>query len=444
MRVCVFGAGYVGLVAAACLAELGHEVACVEVDPARRRQLSAGDAPFWEPGLEERLTRGLRARRLTVVEDAREGLASAEIAIVAVGTPADPQGRPDLSAVNEVCHAIVEHGARGVVVVVKSTVPPGTADDVRASLERAGRADVEVVSNPEFLAEGDAVAGFLRPDRVVLGGRSAEAIANVERLYLAVLDGERPILRMDNTSAELAKYAANAHLAARVSLMNELAQLAESTGADIEQVRRVVAHDPRVGGRYLAAGPGFGGSCFPKDLLALEELGRRVGRPTHMVTAARRVNEAQRLHPVARLEALLGDAGLAGTRVAVWGLAFKPDTDDVRESPALVVVAALLAAGASVVAHDPAASGAARAKLGASVEIVDDPLVALEGADALVLMTEWPVYRQLDPRTMGRRMRRRIVVDARNALDAAALSAAGFSWAGTGRGPRAQAPLEGA
>jgi UDPglucose 6-dehydrogenase len=361
-----------------------------------------------------------------------------------VGTPADAGGRPDLSAVEEVCGAVARHGERGVVTVVKSTVPPGTADALRSDLERAGRADVEVVSNPEFLAEGDAVAGFLRPDRIVLGGRSAAALACVERLYQAVMDGERPILRMDNTSAELAKYAANAHLAARVSLMNELAQLAESTGADIEQVRRVVAHDPRVGGRYLSAGPGFGGSCFPKDLLALEDLGRRVGRATHMVTAARQVNEAQRRHPVARLEALLGDEGLSGRRVAVWGLAFKPDTDDVRESPALVVIQALLAAGASVVAHDPAAATAARGKLGPEVELVDEPLAALEGADALIVMTEWPVYRQLDPRAMGRKMRRRIVVDARNALDAAALSAAGFSWAGTGRGPRALAPLEGA
>jgi UDPglucose 6-dehydrogenase len=341
-----------------------------------------------------------------------------------------------MSQVEEALGEIAKFGRQQARVVLKSTVPVGSAIWARQTLAALERPDLRVLSNPEFLAEGAAVRGFLEPDRVVIGARSAEDAAPLLALYRTVVPDHTPVLIMDHASAELAKYAANAMLATRVSLMNELAGLCEVSGADIERVREVVGADVRIGDRYLRAGAGFGGSCFPKDLLALEAIGANAGRPTAIVRAVRLVNERQRLRVYEHLLALLGRADAGGLRVAVWGLAFKPETDDLRESPAVTVIERLVADGAQVVAWDAVAIPAAKAQLDASVVYADDPVQAAEGADAVLLMTEWPELRAVDLVGLAQRMRQRIIVDGRNVFDPAVMDAAGFSWASIGRKPR--------
>lgn len=430
MELCVVGAGYVGLVAAACLADLGHLVRVVERDAARRAGLQQGKVPWFEPGLTELLTRGLARGRLQFHEHIAEAARGVGIAFVAVGTPSEADGRPDTRDVDEVVLALAEVLAPQAVLVLKSTVPVGTADRLRAALAPL-RPDLDLVSNPEFLAEGSAVTDFTEPDRIVIGAARAAAGVRIERLYAPYAARGRPVLHMDNRSAELAKYAANAALAARVSLMNELAALAEGLGADIDAVRRVVGSDHRIGEAYLFAGAGFGGSCFPKDLAALSAVGARLGVPVPIVEAVRSVNEAQRGRLLHKVRSAVG--ALAGARVAVWGVAFKPGTDDVREAPAVALIDGLLAAGASVVAYDPKALPAVEARYGDRVQRAAGPLDAAEGADAVVLVTEWPELRGVDLSALAARLRRPHLVDGRNIFDPAEAARVGLQYVGFGR-----------
>lgn len=427
MRIAVIGAGYVGLVVAAALSAAEHAVICVERDPTRRLEIASGRCPFFEPGLDALLRRGA----LRAVESVAEGVAGASMVFMAVGTPPSPDGDPDTTAVFGALPALAGALEAGATLVLKSTVPVGTADRVRAALMGLGREDVRVLSNPEFLAEGTAVDDFLRPARVVIGGRPGEA-APLVAMYRALTPEGTPILVMDNRSAELAKYAANVMLAARVSLMNELARLCDGVGADVERVRTVVGADPRIGASYLRPGAGYGGSCFPKDLVALESLGARLGFPMELLRAVRAVNVRQRHRPYELLLELAARPSANGLRVALWGVAFKPHTDDTREAPALVLVEALLADGAEVVWWDAAvADGAVDARAARAAT----PEAATEGADALVVLTEWPELLRVDLADVARRMRGRIAVDGRNMFEPGAWDAAGLCWVGIGRRP---------
>jgi UDPglucose 6-dehydrogenase len=427
---CVVGAGYVGLVAAASFAAAGHVVRVVDRDPVRRARVAAGVVPWFEPELPELLARAAGGVGWSVHAEVVEAVAGADVLLVAAGTPAEADGRPRVDDVE----AIVDVGApllaRGGVVLVKSTVPVGTCDALAARVTATGRPDVVVVANPEFLAQATAVADFLRPDRVVLGADDAGALDRIEALYRSVVGPAVPILRTTRRSAELGKYAANLALAARVSLINEVAALAEATGADVAEIRAVVGSDRRVGSAFLAAGAGWGGSCFPKELAALVALGEATGVPTPLVHAVRDVNAAQPGRLVAKAEALCG--GLGRRRVALWGLAYKPGTDDLRDAPSHAVAALLRAAGASIVAWDPVA-GPAFVVRHPDVTVAPSPLDAARGADVVVVLTEWPEVGAVDLRELAAVLGRPNLVDGRNVFAPWAAASAGLRYAGVGR-----------
>jgi UDPglucose 6-dehydrogenase len=441
MRLVAFGIGYVGLVTGTGLAELGHDVLCVDIDPERIRQLENGVIPIYEPGLADLVRRNERAGRLRFATTVTAPFDEADAYFVAVGTPQGPDGSADVSAVFAVADTIGGIAKRAALVVVKSTVPVGTCDAVQARIDSRPKPGValEVVSNPEFLKEGTAVQDFFRPDRIILGARSDEAREMLRALYAPLqLSGERVVVS-DPRSSELTKYAANTMLAMRVSFMNELARLCHETGADVHAVRLGVGSDTRIGKRFLYAGPGYGGSCFPKDVQALFHLGRAHGVPMRMAEAAHLANEEQADFLVHLVEKAVG--ALDGRAIAFWGLAFKPETDDVRESPAIKLAKALLAKGARVVGHDPEAGknfATAMASSGPRVKVVDRDYDALDGADALVLLTEWRSYRAPNFAEIRRRMRPSdtgsppIVVDARNVWRAGEVLRAGLRYQGIG------------
>ncbi|MCH7344772.1 UDP-glucose/GDP-mannose dehydrogenase family protein [Pelomonas sp. CA6] len=443
----VFGAGYVGLVTAACFAHMGHRVVCVDRDAERVRRLRHGELPFYEPALPELVQGQMRSGRLRFSDQARDAVAHGELLFIAVGTPPDEDGAADLSHVLAVADEIGRHMGDARQVVVKSTVPVGACERVLERLRRRLRErglaalEVAVASNPEFLREGRAISDFLRPDRVVAGSDDTALLDRLRRLYAPLTSTERPFLAMGLRSAEMSKYAANAMLAARLSLMNELALVAERLGADIEQVREGVGSDARIGAQFLRAGCGYGGSCLPKDLRALRHGAARVGQETPLLDAVEAGNERMKRLLEERVCAALGE-DLSGRRIAVWGLAFKPHTDDLREAPGVALVQALCARGATVCAHDPQAGEAARRLLGGTpgFQLANDALEAADQADALVLVTEWPQFRALRAEQLRDRMRQPLVFDGRNALDAAALAAAGMRCIGIGRG----GPLAGA
>ena len=435
----VFGAGYVGLVSAACLAWLGHEVVCVDSQPERVRQLRRGRLPFHEPLLGELMKEQMDEGRLRFTSAAQEAVAHGELLFIAVGTPTGAEGAADLSQVMQVAEDIGRCMPGPRQVVMKSTVPVGTGERVRqrireALARRGALWPVSVASNPEFLREGLAVQDFLRPERVVVGSDDPCLTDVLRSLHEPLLSGQRPFLAMDLRSAELCKYASNVMLAARLSLMNELALLAEGLGADIEQVREGLGHDPRIGPQFLRAGCGFGGSCLPKDLRALRHSAASLGQSTPMLDAIALANERMVGLLAQRVFEALGDS-LEGCRIALWGLAFKPQTDDVRESPALALARALCARGAQVQAFDPMAGEAARQALGdlPGFQLAGSALQALREADALVLVTEWPQFAELSAQAMRAAMRRPLVFDGRNALDGRALAAAGVRYRGIGR-----------
>ena len=440
MKVSIFGAGYVGLGFAACLAEAGHEVLCADTDPARIEGLQRGLMPLHEPGLEALVVAGLAAGTLRFTADERDACLHGDVLFIVVNTPADPDGRVDLRHVIAVAAGIGRHRDREAVVVCKSTAPVGTAAQVEAvlngELSRRGVAPrIAVAVNPEFLREGSAVRDCRRPDRVVIGSEDPWAVDLLTRLYAPFVHDPRQVLVMDRRSAELTKYAANAMLATRISFMNEMARVAEHAGADIEMVRRGIGADRRIGPDFLQAGVGYGGSCLAKDVRALTHAAERDGHVLRILSAVEATNHAQK----GRLFDLMVhhfEGRIAGKTIAVWGLAFKPDTDDMRDAPSLVLLERLRAAGAGVQAYDPAAMPNARSLVGERDDVrwCATAQEALSGADVLALVTEWPEFRRPDFARIAKELRTPAIFDGRNLYDAAEAEAAGIAYYGIGRG----------
>jgi len=437
VRITVIGTGYVGLVVGACLAETGNDVTCADVDADKIADLSRPDRPvlpIYEPGLEELVERNRSQGRLSFTTAVGDAVGHAEVVFIAVGTPPGEDGSADLRHVLAVAATIGRSLRRETVIITKSTVPVGTAARVAAVVAEHARHPFHVCSNPEFLKEGAAVEDFLRPDRVVLGVDSDHARSVLAELYAPFVRTGKPILFMDVVSAELTKYAANAMLATRISFMNEIANLCERVGADVDHVRRGIGSDTRIGQAFLFPGPGYGGSCFPKDVKALERTAAGYGVPLSVITAVDAANVRQKGVLFEKLAwALGGEEALRGTTIAVWGLAFKPQTDDLRESPALALIDRLLAAGARVVAHDPVAMPAAQRVLDSRVTLVPTNYEALERADALVIVTDWNEYRHPDLGRMRTLLARPVIVDGRNLYAPEKLAALGFTYVSIGR-----------
>lgn len=432
MRIAVVGAGYVGLVSGACLAETGNHVVCVDRDEERIVGIVEGRLPVHEPDLDRLVRENRDAGRLEFTTDLPAAVGPAQVVFIAVGTPPSTHGAADLSDVEAVAQAVGAAMDGPKVVVVKSTVPVGTGARVERILAGATRHPFAVLSNPEFLKQGAAVADFMKPDRVIVGGADDEAVDVLRRLYAPYMRRGDRLLVMDRESAELTKYASNCMLATRISFMNEIARLCDAVGADVEQVRLGLAADTRIGSHYLFPGAGFGGSCLPKDLDALVAAGAEAGVDMRLLRAVGEVNRAQkrRLLDLVRRHF---EGGLDGRAFAVWGLAFKAGTDDLRAAPSLDVIEGLLGAGATVRAHDPVAQQAAAARFGSRVELADDPYEMLAGADGLLLLTEWNAYRAPDFRRIHGALKTPVVFDGRNVWDRAAAEAAGLVYHGIGR-----------
>jgi UDPglucose 6-dehydrogenase len=437
MDIAIIGTGYVGLVSGACFADFGHTVVCVDSNQARIEQIGGGGIPFFEPGLGELVARNSAAGRLRFTTDLGEAIASATVIFLAVGTPEGAGGAADLSQIEAAVGSIASVlDSRYRLLVTKSTVPVGTGEWLREMLERLAPpgADVELASNPEFLREGSAINDFMRPDRVVIGAASERAAALLRDIYRPLFLIETPILVTDLSTAEMIKCASNAFLAVKISFMNDIAHLCDRVGADVHGVAKGMGLDRRIGSKFLHPGPGYGGSCFPKDTRALAVLGEAFGAPQQIVEMAAKVNDRQQHVLVEKLEATLG--GLQGLTIAVFGLAFKPNTSDVREAPAIHLCRNLVAAGARVRACDPVAAAEAAQALRTeadAVEFVAGPYEAALGADAALIMTEWNEFRNLDLARLAGTMRRRVLFDTRNVLDPQGPRALGFDYLCTGR-----------
>ena len=444
MRVSIFGTGYVGLVTGTCLAEVGHQVVCVDVDAAKVAGLRNGVIPIYEPGLEPMVKANHASGRLHFTTDAAEAIAHAEVVFIAVGTPPDEDGSADLQYVLQVAKTIGRHIEKPTLVVNKSTVPVGTADKVRAAIAaelgtRGVALAFDVVSNPEFLKEGDAVNDCMRPDRIVIGAGNAASIEALKRLYAPFNRNRDRVVAMDVRSAELTKYAANAMLATKISFMNEMANIAERVGADIEQVRHGIGSDPRIGWHFIYPGAGYGGSCFPKDVQALARTAGQHGYDARLLNAVEAVNDSQKGHLfelIQRHYDLGEDEGVRGKTFAVWGLAFKPNTDDMREASSRRLLAQLWEAGAKVRAYDPEAAHEAGRVFGERDDLVlcDSAADALQGADALVVVTEWKQFRSPDFRHLQAVLGDAVVFDGRNLYEPAEVETAGLAYYGIGRG----------
>jgi UDPglucose 6-dehydrogenase len=449
MKVTIFGTGYVGLVTGTCLAEMGNHVVCVDVDAGKVERLKKGDIPIYEPGLEPMVIRNHADGRLDFTTDAAPAIAHGEVVFIAVGTPPDEDGSADLQYVLAVARAIGDHIDRYTVVVNKSTVPVGTADKVRNAIAerlKARGADVpfDVVSNPEFLKEGDAVEDCMRPDRIVVGSSSAKATALLRKLYAPFNRNHDRMVVMDERSAELTKYAANAMLATKISFMNEIANIAEHVGADVELVRQGIGADPRIGYHFIYPGAGYGGSCFPKDVQALARTAQSVGYDAKLLNSVEAVNEAQKSRLFDLLSRHFG-GNLQGKTVAVWGLAFKPNTDDMREASSRRLMELLWQAGARVRAFDPEAAEEAHRIYGDrdDLVLVERPYDALEGSDALVIVTEWKAFRSPDFARVKSLLSTPAIFDGRNLYDPAAVEEAGIAYYGIGRGRSLQGRAHG-
>jgi len=432
MRIAVVGTGYVGLVAGTCFAESGNTVVCIDIDQAKVDGLKRGVVPIYEPGLEELLERNVRDGRLSFTTNYAEGITRAEVIFIAVGTPPGEDGSADLKYVLSAAREIGRHLTGYAVVVDKSTVPVGTAKKVSAAIRETAKHSFDVVSNPEFLKEGAAIDDFLKPDRVVIGSDSKRAAEVMEELYAPFVRTGNPILHMDIASAELTKYAANAMLATRISFMNEIANICMKVGASIDHVRKGIGSDARIGSRFLFAGVGYGGSCFPKDVQAVVRTAAELGYDFKILQAVEAVNERQKHLLVEMVQKHFGK-DLKGRRFAVWGLAFKPNTDDMREAPAVVVIEGLLAAGAQVTAYDPEAMDECKKRhLGDKIDYAEVPMAALDGADALVLVTEWNEFRRPDFEAVKAGLKTPVVFDGRNIYSRATLERLGFTYHGIG------------
>jgi UDPglucose 6-dehydrogenase len=439
MKISIIGTGYVGLVSGACLAEVGNDVLCLDLNPEKIRVLKTGGIPIHEPGLEQMVQRNVAAGRLHFTTDVEESVAWGKVQFIAVGTPPDEDGSADLQHVVAAARAIGQHMTKSKVVVDKSTVPVGTADKVRAAIseelvKRGSDVTFSVVSNPEFLKEGAAVEDFMRPDRIVIGADDPEAIQMMRTLYAPFQRNHERLIVMDVKSAELSKYAANAMLATRISFMNELALLAEHLGADIEHVRQGIGSDPRIGYQFLYPGCGYGGSCFPKDVKAVIRTAAEHGMDLKIMNAVEEVNDRQKSVLLDKIVAHFGEK-LDGLRFAVWGLAFKPNTDDMREAPARVLIAGLRARGASVVAYDPVAMEEARRIYPdhSELELVSAPMEATEHADALIVVTEWKAFRSPDFEMLKAQLKGSVLFDGRNLYEPQVVRDAGLTYYGIGR-----------
>jgi UDPglucose 6-dehydrogenase len=432
MKIAVVGTGYVGLVTGTCFAESGHHVICLDVDAKKIETLRAGGIPIYEPGLEELVRRNVKEQRLAFTTSYPDAMRDVEVAFIAVGTPPGENGEADLRHVLAAAEEIGRHLTRPAVVVNKSTVPVGSSDKVAEVLAKVSKHQVDVVSNPEFLKEGAAIDDFMRPDRIIVGVSTERARAVMAELYDGFVRAGQPVLYMDPRSAELTKYASNAMLATRISFMNEIATLCDRLGADVDQVRRGIGSDRRVGGAFLYPGVGFGGSCFPKDVRAVMTMARQLGLDFDLLRAVERVNERQKRLLVDKAARHFGGS-FVGKTFGVWGLAFKPKTDDMREAPSIAIIEGLVGNGARVRAHDPVAREVASRIFHGRVELVDGPYQAAEGADALFLVTEWPEFRSPDFARLRELMRTPVLLDGRNVWDAAKVRALGFTYYGVGR-----------
>ncbi len=433
MNVAVVGSGYVGLVAGACFAEAGNDVVCADVDELKIARLENNDVPIYEPGLEPLIAKNQTEGRLQFSSDVGAAVEFASIVFIAVGTPPDEDGSADLQHVLDVARTIGDHMNDTKIVATKSTVPVGTARQVRRTIAERTATEFHVCSNPEFLKEGAAVEDFMKPDRVIVGVDSEEAAAILRELYAPLMRTSNRLIVMDVTSAELTKYAANAMLATRISFMNQIAELCEKVGADVNFVRKGIGSDPRIGKHFLFPGPGYGGSCFPKDVRALAKTADEHGVALDVVRAVQDANERQKGVLFRKLQGAIGDE-LAGKTIAVWGLAFKAQTDDMRESPSIQLIKSLLKAGSRVRAHDPKAMETAAAVFGDQIEYIDNAYDALSGSDALVIATEWMSFRNPDFDRMKSLLEQPIIVDGRNLYDPARMKERGFEYVGIGRG----------
>jgi UDPglucose 6-dehydrogenase len=439
VKITITGTGYVGLVSGACLAEVGNDVLCFDVDASKIDILHRGGVPIHEPGLPEMIRRNVAAGRLQFTTDADAAVRHGALQFIAVGTPPGEDGSADLQHVIAAARGIGMRMTEYKIIVDKSTVPVGTADRVRETIvaelaARGAQVPFAVVANPEFLKEGAAVEDFMKPDRVVIGADDERAIALLRAVYAPFQRNHERLLVMDVRSAELTKYAANAMLATRISFMNELANLADELGADIEHVRQGIGADPRIGYHFLYPGAGYGGSCFPKDVKALQFTAQQHGRPLTILAAVAEANEAQKLRLIEKITNRLG-SDLAGRKIALWGLAFKPNTDDMREAPSQTIVSGLVGRGAAVVAYDPAAMNEAKRVFGPmpGLSYAESPLDAVAGADALVVVTEWKEFRSPDFGELKERLKAPLLFDGRNLYDPALARAAGLEYFGIGR-----------
>jgi UDPglucose 6-dehydrogenase len=432
VNISVIGTGYVGLVVGACLAETGNDVVCADTNVEKIEGLKENVIPIFEPGLDAMVERNQQQKRLSFTTDVSASIRRADVVFIAVGTPPDEDGSADLRYVLDVADQIGKHMSRELVVVTKSTVPVGTAARVSAAVAANAKLPFHMCSNPEFLKEGAALDDFMKPDRVVLGVDSDHARSVMAELYAPFVRTGKPIIFMDIPSAEMTKYAANAMLATRISFMNEIAALCERVGANVDLVRKGVGSDSRIGPSFLFPGPGYGGSCFPKDVKALVSTARKCETPLMVLEAVETANDRQKKRLFEKLsEALNGE--MSGSRIAVWGLAFKPNTDDMRESPSLSLIDSVVAAGGRIVAHDPAAMGEAQRRLGDRIEYAENNYDALAGADALVIVTDWNEYRHPDFGRMKKALKRPIIIDGRNLYAPEKLSALGFTYRSFGR-----------
>lgn len=434
MNIAIVGSGYVGLVAGACFAETGNTVRCVDNDAGKIARLKASDIPIYEPGLEAMVRRNQTEGRLRFSTDLTEAVRASKVIFIAVGTPPGEDGSADLQHVLDVAREIGRAMNAPRIVATKSTVPVGTARLVRDAIAAETSHPVWVCSNPEFLKEGAAIDDFMKPDRIIVGTDSDEAREVLAQLYSPFVRTGNPILFMDVASAEVTKYAANAMLATRISFINQMAEFCERAGADVADVRRGIGSDRRIGPAFLFPGPGYGGSCFPKDVKALIHSARKLGMNPELFEAVEQVNARQKLLLLSKTRRALGGS-LAGRTVAVWGLAFKAETDDMRESPSIPLVEGLMAEGASVAAHDPKALDVARRVFDQKVRLVDDCYEAAKGADALVIVTEWLMYRNPDFDRLLQDMRKPVVIDGRNLFEPARMKRLGFTYDAIGRRP---------